>query len=369
MTEKIKSVSLFAGAGGIDLGFKWAGIDTIAAVEITDYACSTLKRNFPDTKVIGPPDYSGDVRMITGEDIRKLTGYYGEIDIVTGGPPCQPFSIASGQRWAKGDERYTRTGADNKEVGDLLPDFVRIISELKPKVFLLENVEGLLSWNDGEYVSKSLESILNEYHISKPQVLNAVDYGVPQYRKRFFLIGTRLNKAPSLPENTHDSDGFLYPLYTTVMEALEDFSEELPNHVTRKHSPETIERYSKLNFGERDKLGRVDRLHPDQPSKTIISGGNRGGGRSHLHPFLPRTLSPRECARIQTFPDDFIFEGSIARQFTQVGNAVPPLMAFNLGKYIVEELLHGKVGLNREEHNIKHPIVNRIVNNSVWIEA
>src|SRR6185437_8187349 len=108
--------------------------------------------------------------------------------------------------------------------------------------------------------------------------------------------------------------------------------QDLPNRVTRRHAPESIARYKTLAFGQREQLGRVDRLDPRRPSKTVIAGGSGGGGRSHLHPFIARTLSVRECARLQTFPDKFVFLGPTARQFTQVGNAVPPVLAAQMGK-------------------------------------
>ena len=120
--------------------------------------------------------------------------------------------------------------------------------------------------------------------------------------------------------------------------ALEKSVEGLANNETREHKAESIERYMKLDYGERDKLGRVDRLNPMLPSKTVIAGGTKGGGRSHLHPYIPRTMSVRECARLQTFPDDFVFTGSPARQFTQVGNAVPPILAYQLAGQIFEGL-------------------------------
>jgi DNA (cytosine-5)-methyltransferase 1 len=103
------------------------------------------------------------------------------------------------------------------------------------------------------------------------------------------------------------------------------------NNETRDHKAESILRYMKLDYGQRDQLGRVDRLDPALPSKTVIAGGTKGGGRSHLHPEIPRTLSVRESARLQTFPEDFVFLGPTARQFTQVGNAVPPVLAAQIG--------------------------------------
>jgi DNA (cytosine-5)-methyltransferase 1 len=108
------------------------------------------------------------------------------------------------------------------------------------------------------------------------------------------------------------------------------------NHETRRHKVGSIARYMALDYGQRDHLGRVDRLTPDKPSKTVIAGGTNGGGRSHLHPEIPRTLSVRECARLQTFPDRYAFVGPTARQFTQVGNAVPPVLAAEVATRLVK---------------------------------
>ncbi len=113
-------------------------------------------------------------------------------------------------------------------------------------------------------------------------------------------------------------------------------SSGLQNTETREHRAASVLRYMALAYGARDQLGRVDRLNPALPSKTVIAGGTAGGGRSHLHPEITRTLSVRECARLQTFPDDYVFVGATARQFTQVGNAVPPLLAARVGKAIAE---------------------------------
>lgn len=353
----IHHVSLFSGCGGIDLGFKWAGVKTIAAVENKEYACETLRANFPETVVLGPPLHRGDVREISGNDIRKATNFFGEIDIVSGGPPCQPFSIAAGQRWGKDDPRYRRKGNQNKELGDLLPDFVRIVLELQPKAFMLENVSGLLTWNNGSYLSESLSPLLKDYIISEPHVIEAADYGVPQFRQRMIIIGTKVvGKMPKLPTPTHHK-GSLFNSYNSVQDALSNFCDSLPNHITRNHKPETILRYKKLKFGERDQLGRVDRLDPGRPSKTIISGGDRGGGRSHLHPYLPRTITPREAARLQTFPDDYVFYGSMSRQFTQIGNAVPPLLAYQIAKYIMLHILEQPALHPDTLSSVKHPIV------------
>lgn len=172
-------------------------------------------------------------------------------------------------------------------------------------------------------IKKALDDLASDgYTITEPRVLNAANYGVPQNRMRWIVAGTRKNTNIILPEPT----ATVTPCGSVFLRS----TENAKNHVTRKHTAESICRYMKLPYGGRDKLGRVDRLDPRLPSKTVIAGGTKGGGRSHLHPFVPRTLSVRECARLQTFPDDYIFTGANARQFTQVGNAVPPLLAYKL---------------------------------------
>ena len=169
---------------------------------------------------------------------------------------------------------------------------------------------------------------LNGYQVENPFILNAAHYSVPQQRFRLFVVGTRTNKTFKPP----------VPWFETVGagSVLSNNATELSNHETREHKAESILRYMRLDYGQRDQLGRVDRLDPVLPSKTVIAGGTKGGGRSHLHPEIPRTLSVRECAHLQTFPKDYIFMGASARQFTQVGNAVPPVLAAQIGNSISE---------------------------------
>lgn len=351
----LKHLSLFAGGGGIDLGFKWAGIKTIAAAEIKDFACATLKKNNPDLKVYGPPDYDGDVRNFTIETLKRMIGDT-EIDILSGGPPCQPFSVASAQRFYHTDSRYKRKGDKDPEKGNLLPEYIRIVNEVHPKVFVIENVPQLISWNNGDFLSESLSELSPEYVYSTPTIVHAVNFGVPQYRERMIIVGTRIpEKYPDFSDKVIKIDREF-----TVGDALSDFPEHPLNHQLRKHSLQTIERYKKLKFGERDHLGRVDRLDPNKPSKTVIAGGEHGGGRSHLHPFLPRTTSPRECARFQTFPDDYEFCGTMSRQFTQVGNAVPPLLAYFVASYIKAYIFDLPVDFERDLGKIEHPVVRNL---------
>lgn len=329
--KDVPLVSFFSGCGGLDLGFECAGFKTVAMVEICEVFCNTLRDNF-STDVIGPPEYDGDVKDTdTIIDILKSIGIQENFPgVFVGGPPCQSFSIAANQRFSKNGKKFKRIGFDNKDYGNLLFDYIFLIKIFRPKAFLIENVEGLLTLDGGRQVSEACKILAGlGYTVVKPTLLNAANFFVPQNRWRVFVVGV--------------IDGsFQFPLkqcYTVPCgKALEKSIGGLANNETREHKAESIERYMKLDYGKRDKLGRVDRLNPMLPSKTVIAGGTKGGGRSHLHPHIPRTMSVRECARLQTFPDNFVFTGSPARQFTQVGNAVPPILAYQLAGQILEGL-------------------------------
>ncbi|WP_373474298.1 DNA cytosine methyltransferase, partial [Sphingorhabdus lacus] len=244
--------------------------------------------------------------------------------IFVGGPPCQPFSIAANQRFSRAGENFKRVGFAHEKNGNLLFDYVRLVLHFRPKVFIVENVPGLRDLDGGEQLAAAITMLRAEgYNIAEPIILNAADYGVPQFRERLFVVGSRTNRGFEMPEAKP---------HVGCASVLKNIPNGLPNHETRTHKAASIERYMRLNYGQRDQLGRVDRLDPALPSKTVIAGGTKGGGRSHLHPEIPRTLSVRECARLQTFPDDYVFLGPTARQFTQVGNAVPPVLAASLAK-------------------------------------
>lgn len=331
---EIPAISFFAGAGGLDIGFNRAGFKTIASIEIMELFCDTLRKNWPDKVVIGPPDYSGDVSnheeiaRILRDKVGIKKGFNG---VFHGGPPCQPFSIASNQRFSKSGENFKRKGFDDEEKGNLLFDYLWFVKEFMPRGFLIENVGGLIELDGDGKVSKALAELKRMgYAISKPKVINAAYYGVPQNRNRCIILGVQGNIAPELPIANQ------FP--SSCEGVFERTLQGTKNHITREHNAASVERYMRLLYGARDKLGRVDRLNPNLPSKTVIAGGTKGGGRSHLHPYYPRTLSVRECARLQTFPDSYEFTGSVARQFTQVGNAVPPLLAYKLALALKEAL-------------------------------
>lgn len=323
-------VSFFTGCGGMDLGLEAAGYKHVAAFEINELFCKTLRRNRPEWNVFGPPIHSGDVSRF--DDISEAltplvqTPFEG---LFVGGPPCQPFSIASNQRFSKEDDNFKRVGFSHEKNGNLLFDFIRLIVAFQPKAFIIENVPGLRDLDGGIQLKNAIDKlILGGYDVEEPFVLNAAYYGVPQTRHRLFVVGSRMGKKFRKPSPSLGSVG--------AGNVLGHSLPDIPNHETREHKAESILRYMRLDYGQRDQLGRVDRLDPALPSKTVIAGGTKGGGRSHLHPEIPRTLSVRECARLQTFPDDYVFLGSSARQFTQVGNAVPPVLAAQIGNAVYE---------------------------------
>lgn len=324
----MKVISLFCGAGGMDLGFIKAGHEIIWANDIDLGSCKTYEKNF------GHHPVCADIKKISSHDIP-------EGDIVIGGFPCQGFSVANPYRKEK-DERNS-----------LYLELLRIIKDKKPKYFVAENVVGLCSIGgyenridkkNGE--GKILKMILNDFRKTGYKViwkiLNAADFGVPQKRRRVLILGTRNNISPILihPKQTHSNENN-FSLYEkrnlkwlTVRVALDGLPEEptklIPNHIGTSH-------VVKINghIGNR-------KTDPNKPSPTIVGrGGGTGGPVIIPHPNLKRRMTPRECARLQSFPDNFIFEGSITSQYRQIGNAVPWPLAYHVAKMIPikEELI------------------------------
>ncbi|MCM1520728.1 MAG: DNA cytosine methyltransferase [Lachnoclostridium sp.] len=321
----IPAVSFFSGAGGLDIGFELAGFNNLISIEFNEIFCRTLRTNWPNKIVLGPPFSEGDLSK--RNEIAALLRFHGIVEnfpgVFHGGPPCQSFSVASCQRFTKDSDKFKRKGFDDKEKGTLIFDYIWYIKTFRPMAFLIENVSGILGFDTEGKVQAALDELTTlGYHITLPQVVNAAYYGVPQNRRRWIVMGTRGNRQIEFPRPNMTPT----PCGPTLLRPLTGCN----NHITREHTAESVLRYMILDYGCRDHLGRVDRLDPNLPSKTVIAGGTKGGGRSHLHPLHPRTLSVRECARLQTFPDWFTFTGANARQFTQVGNAVPPLLAYKL---------------------------------------
>jgi DNA (cytosine-5)-methyltransferase 1 len=312
--QKYTCVDLFSGAGGLSLGFELAGFQCIAALDIYSEAVETYKYNFPNVKVFKADIRRKDVKesliKFVKEKLKEMNKK--TLDVLIGGPPCQGFSLA-GFRLVE-DPR-----------NNLYKDFLEIANELKPKFIVIENVEGLRSFLNGKVEEKILQDLKKIGYCSSVATLNAVWYGVPQYRKRvIFIANNRTNK------NFYPKPIFLPNEYKTVKDAIEDLLDHPEdrnfNHIFTKHKKDTIERLKKVPQGGTLYPNFQDawkRPYWNKPAPTVKE--NHGG--VHIHPLLPRVMTPRELARLQSFPDTFIFKGSKKHQLIQIGNAVPPLMA------------------------------------------
>lgn len=303
----MKVLDLFSGCGGFSKGFADAGFETIAFVEWWKPAATTFLHNHLHALHLGT-----DITQISDKKIEQLMG---KVEIVVGGPPCQGFSLC-GKRDKK-DQRNT-----------LYKEYLRFIRILLPKIAIMENVAGLLSMknaNNEPVINLILKDFIDLGYSVTYKVLKASDYGVPQNRKRLIIIATKLNLYPEPKENK-----------ITVHEAIKDlpFEETQQNgHVHFKVTQSTQEKINNLKQGERisNKFNfSRQRIYANKPSKTIVTHN------IYIHPYYNRFLTPRELARLQSFPDDFIFCGAKTAMTKQIGNAVPPLLAKAIATKIKE---------------------------------
>ena len=328
------AISLFSGGGGFDLGVEAAGFTTLFATDIDPWCCATLEANKRIAAELGKPFLQR--ATIVQRCISELTADHilecidrdiGEIDLVIGGPPCQSFSVI-GRRNGRKDPR-----------GELLEDYLRLLAELEPKAFIFENVKGIMSVEDRKLYIDLKDRLRRPkpglcYELSE-FCLDASDFGVPQKRERVFIVGSRAGrKIGEIPTVTGGSDKASCPAFAkrTVADAFRGLSpagsEFPPNHYARRHSKRIAQRYGSLQPGERDPKTRINKLDLDRPGFTVVSGSMNSGGKGHIHPTEPREVTPRESARLQTFPDWWEFCGSQATHARrQIGNAVPSLMA------------------------------------------
>ena len=325
--HKIKSVELFGGAGGLALGLEKSGIECAAIIEIEHSACETLNANRPQWNVI-----ENDIRCVNFKEYENI------IDLVSGGAPCQAFSYA-GKKLGFGDTR-----------GTLFSEFARCVSEIKPKIFLFENVRGLLS-HDGGRTFLTIKHTFEKLGYSvQHKILNACYYGVGQKRERIFIIGIRNDLIGRIlfeyPRPDHKC--------TTLREALKNcppsvgvsFSEnkrrvmelvppggcwiDLPEEIAKNYMGKSFY----LNGGRR---GIARRISWDEPCLTLTTSPSQMQ-TERCHPDETRPFTVREYARIQSFPDDWSFKGTVTEQYKQIGNAVPVEVARRVGVEIVKAL-------------------------------
>lgn len=378
----IPFIDLFSGAGGLSVGFEQAGFTAVLANDNDQYACETYATNHPDADVV-----NSDVEDLDGSSIRERTGE-AEIPLVIGGPNCQGVSL-----------RGKRDPDDPKN--KMFYHFARLISELRPEFFVMENVPGLMHRHNRELITDIFHEFEEMGYTCGGEVLSAADYGVPQLRYRFILVGSLSQSEIAFPDPTHRSpvgqrtDLFAgtdsRPFWRTTNDAIKDlpqisngggadvmeYSDAVPpndfqaycrgssdllyNHVcheTPEHNirliqhippggnwrdiPEDLrpERFRRVAL--KDHTTTYGRLEWDMPSRTITTYFNNISSGAFTHPDQHRGISVREGARFQSFPDNHVFQGTLARQYRQVGNAVPPLMAYFVAT-AVRSMLRGDV--------------------------
>ena len=367
MEKKYKYLEVCAGCGGLSYGLECSGLTGELLIEVDKNCVKTLKRNFDEKKII-----ESDMRKI---DCKK---YKGIIDFFVGGIPCQSYSTAG-----------KREGLNDQEKGGLFYDYLRILDEIEPSMFMIENVEGLISINKGETLELMIKELEKRQYNVVYKVLNSIHYNVPQKRKRLIIIGTTIDVKFQFPEPNQN--------ILTMKDALKDvpesegtkYSEEkkkvmelVPQGGCWINLPEDVKKKymgNSLNSGG-GKRGIARRLSWDEPSLTLTTSPCQKQ-TERCHPSETRPLKTREYARIQTFPDNFVFEGSISSIYKQIGNAVPCMLGYYLGcnikktldeikkkflinKLLVSALLNSKNIMNSVELNelIKNYYIDSIIN-------
>lgn len=375
-TCKYTSIDLFSGCGGLTKGFEYAGVQSLLASDIDENCKKTFIRNFPNT-----PFLCKDITEVTKEEVDELLNGHAP-DLILGGPPCQGFSLANKHRNKVADDPRNK----------LFYGFVKFINWYSPKAFVMENVKGLLSMKNGQIIQTILDAFAHAgthgYRVAC-KTLKASEYGVPQNRERVIIIGFRqdLELGPTYPmpymmdhpitvneaimdlPQIEAGEGTVQTDYTCAIQNpyqhwMRAKSTHVFNHVAMKHTARLIARFKAIHPGESlidvwDTHGAVKRGAPAEKSTIKFSQNNQRlfGNQpaptiaasfqsNFIHPHLNRNFTAREGARLQSFPDDFIFEGMRTKmswekglsQYQQIGNAVPVLMAYAIAENIVHQL-------------------------------
>lgn len=362
--KQFNCVELFAGSGGLGTGFSNAGFNIISANDVWESAGKTYVANHPKVKYIVK-----DIAQLTGDELLEGTGYSkSDVDVIIGGPPCQGFSTL-GKRFID-DPR-------NK----LFKEYVRIVNEIRPQFFVMENVSGILSMEGGKVLENILSSFQEIGYKLEYRLLNAAEYGVPQQRERIIFIGTRTNKKIRYPKKTHSLTGEAgYEKALTLWDAIGDlpqsdteeitkytkkpqnkYQEKIRNGATElvNHKPPTHNEKAKnmmkyiptgksawdvqdiipKEFMPTSGYGNTyARLNPNEPGMTITRNFACISSSRCIHPYLNRGLTAREAARIQSYPDNYKFLGSKTDIHIQIGNSVPPILGEKIGNTIKEML-------------------------------
>jgi DNA (cytosine-5)-methyltransferase 1 len=349
MSDALKALSLFSGCGGLDLGISQAGFSIVAGVDTDPFSARSHAKNFPESAF-----FQGSVRDFSRDAAVQLVGEesLADVDLLIGGPPCPPFSKS----------RFYRTDkprAMSDPVGEVtINGYIDTLRWLRPRAFLLENVAGMNYKVHRETLDFILDSAKALGYETSTRVLNAADFGVPQIRQRFFIVGT-LDGEFEWPEPTHrnpeESADSSLPTWRTAGEVISDLdTEELANDAGHVAGGKHRELLKQIPPGDNylfltAKRGHPDpqfewrkrywsfllKLSPDMPSWTIQA--RRSNNMGPLH-WRNRILRIEEVKRLQTFPDEWFLDGNVDQQWRQVGNAVPPRLANALGAQLAQLL-------------------------------
>ncbi len=353
-------IDIFAGGGGMSLGFRSAGYCVVAAVDKDPGAATVYQKNAPEVAFIGPtrdkPD-RGDVANITGNLLLEQAGIEpGTLGLLVGGPPCQGYSEIGRRR--PNDARNT-----------LYRHFVRLLEELRPQAYLFENVPGLTNMLDAEgnkVIDALLASLKEAGYSASLYIIDAATYGIPQYRKRLFIVGSRDERPITLTPGPCSRE-----CYVTVNDAIADLPLSLDgataechglpyvgeppspyakllrgaerlalNSAPTNHTPTLQQRIADVPPGGVDTKTRHRRLESSKPAWTLRAGTRRRTTCRPIHPTAHRVITVREAARLGSFPDDFWLPSGKAGAHMIIGNGVPPLLAHHLAIAIAEQLFH-----------------------------
>ena len=352
---KINTIDLFAGCGGFSCGFEKAGYNIISAVEYDKNIAKSYEKNHKNVNVI-----ADDIKNVDNNETFKL----GSADIIIGGPPCQGFSMAGARN---------RNGFMDDPRNYLFKHYFNVVKIVKPKIFILENVKGILTLKKGE-IFEEIKRIFEDpnnfdgrpYKIQY-KVVKAKEYGIPQKRERVIIVGSLIDfnledeiektkkeilkdnpiffdnvtvwdAISNLPSPTEDGSVEVMKFESNYQNFLKSNNKIVQNHYKTKHNKKAIERMGKIKVNENYTSlnediksihsGSYGRLDPNGIAPTVTTRFDTPSGGRFIHPFENRTLTAREAARIQSFPDDFEFYGTKSCVCTQIGNAVPPKLAY-----------------------------------------
>ena len=352
-TCPLQVLDLFCGAGGLSYGFEMAGFHITMGIDNDIRALETFQNNHKTAKT----SCKDITKLSYIKDIRPLLPHT-QIDVIVGGPPCQGFSLSGPRNF-------------NDPRNKLYLSYIRLVKEIRPRAFVIENVPGLVSLFGGQIKEQIVSSFKKLGYQVQLQILCAADYGIPQNRKRVFFVGLRKTEAlftfPNPSKNLVTSEmalSDLPPLINTLGNEIQNYTRPPQNQYQKKMRVNSNRIFNHVAAAHSEKVRHIISLVPDggnykqlppqyQKSRNFHIAWTRfnsqkpaptidTGHRHHFHYKYNRTPTVRECARLQSFPDSFRFYGNKTQQFRQVGNAVPPLLAFQIAKQLKKSLLEKK---------------------------